>query len=363
MRPLLLSFVLASAAAPALGQPSPTAYEQAVAARKAGNPALSVALLGDWLATRPTDVDARLNLGLSLLALGRLEQAERAFNDVLTVAPDYHDARLGLAQVAYRKGDPSVARAQLALVPANYPEARELRSKLQEHSRERWALDINSGVSAVGRGQPDWKEIAGELRYTSESGFSAAGRIEATERFDLRDAYGEARLGLRVSRSATAYALVGGTPDADYRPIWQMGAGGSLRLRSGPTATVATLDLRHAHYQSGAISSINPGIEQYFAGGKAWGTVRLITLIEDGNVEAGGLGRIDVQTTPDLRVFAGYADAPDTSEGVVTRVSSMFGGAEFSVSRRQTLRLSLAHTDQEAGANRTEVSLGTRVKL
>ncbi|MDQ3126561.1 MAG: tetratricopeptide repeat protein, partial [Pseudomonadota bacterium] len=74
-------------------------YASAVADRLAGRPAEAVTKLEQVLAMRPDDVDARLNLGLALLALGRLEEAEAALLAVTRQTPDYTDAWMGLARV------------------------------------------------------------------------------------------------------------------------------------------------------------------------------------------------------------------------------------------------------------------------
>ena len=74
---LFVACATALFASPAMSQVSD--YDRAVAARLADDPALAVSLLEPWLAERPDDADARLQYGYALLALGRFDEAEAAF--------------------------------------------------------------------------------------------------------------------------------------------------------------------------------------------------------------------------------------------------------------------------------------------
>lgn len=68
------------------------------------------------LAAHPGDVDLRLLEGLFALRRDEPERARRAFAAVLDRAPDYEDARIGLARAHLFLGDPEAAHAVLAPV-------------------------------------------------------------------------------------------------------------------------------------------------------------------------------------------------------------------------------------------------------
>jgi hypothetical protein len=88
-------------------------------------------------------------------------------------------------------------------------------------------------------------------------------------------------------------------------------------------------------------------------------TARWINIFdENGRHQAGGLLRGDFLATDRLRLFAGAADAPDTSEGVVIDTFSLFGGLSYDLNDRITTRLSIAHENRETGADRLQVGLG-----
>lgn len=351
------------AAVPVQAQAVPSMYEQALTARQAGHPAQAAALLERWLTDKPADVDARLHHGYALLDLGRLRAAEQAFRRVLETAPAYHDARIGLARIAQRQGRASRAQAVLAPVPAGNVEAEVLRRQLAQTFQARWKLDVGASRTSVGRGRSPWNEWSGQLSFDANDRTSVLGRVEATRRFGLHDIYGEAQLSRRFTSATTGYVSVGAAAAADYRPKLQLGAGGTVRMRSGPEASVLEVDLRYASFRSGNVATVSFGVEQYVLQGRAWGTARLVTLVGNGSIHAGALGRFDVQATPAVRLFAGTAHAPDTSEGVVTRVFSLFGGGEARLGQRHSLRVSLARTVQKAGASRMDASLGLGVRF
>ncbi|GAA4011449.1 hypothetical protein GCM10022280_06300 [Sphingomonas swuensis] len=347
--------------APAWSQEPPSTVSRAVAARQSGDARGAITLLEQWLATRPDDVDARLQLGLAQLDLGQLAEARRSFEQVLATAPDYRDARLGLARVAERSGKPAEATAILAPLPATDADAAAIRARLVLTGDKPWRVDLDGGLSAVEGGQPDWRELSLQLRH--DAGTAVAARVEATRRFGLDDVYGQLEVEQRLSPDLSVSFLAGGTPDADYRPSWQLGAGARLRLQSGPTPTIATLDLRRASFRSGKVTVARPGFEQYLAGGRVWLTGQLILLSDGARTKSGVLGRVDGEIRPGLRLYAGAANAPDTSEGVVSRVRSLFGGVEAAIGSERFVRLTVARHDQQLGSDRTDLMAGVGARF
>lgn len=351
-------------ATPAQAQDAAGTYERAVAARLAGDPGAAVALLQPIVAQDPTNADAQVQLGLALLALGRLDEAERAFRAVLAVAPDYTDARLGLARIAQRRGDRAAALGELDRVAAPNAEAAALRAQLAGASTApNWQLDLEGSYSVLDGAPPDWKEAAIQLRRNLEVGGAIGARVEYARRFGVDDVYGELTVERVLSSRARGYVSIGASVDPDFRPEWQIGMGGSVRVRDGRNATVLTLDARQARFATGDVQSLTPGIEQYI-GGSAWLTARWINLFdEEGAHRSGYLVRGDLQVAPPLRVFLGTSDAPDTDEGRVVDVRTIFGGASYDIGPRTTLRASLAHEDRATGFDRTQLGLGVGVRF
>jgi YaiO family outer membrane protein len=342
--------------------PDGATYEEGVDARQSGDHARAISILRQVVADEPENADAHLQLGLSLLAAGNLPAAEATFRRTLEIAPGYEDARLGLARVAQRRGDRRAALAALEPISPANSEAAGLRIQLADAgaSEYRWQINVDGNYSALeGDQQPDWKEGSVRLQYQATPDTTVSGGLEVARRFGNTDVYGEGRIDHRIGDGASVYVTAGGTPDANFRPEWQIGAGGSARVRGGDNPTSLTLDARQAHYQVGDIQTLVPGIEQYVAGGRAWLTGRWINIFdENGKHRSGWLARGDVMASDRLRLFAGLADAPDVSEGVVTDTFSLFGGISYDLDERSTLRLSVAHEDRSAGSDRLQVGLG-----
>jgi hypothetical protein len=84
---------------------------------------------------------------------------------------------------------------------------------------------------------------------------------------------------------------------------------------------------------------------------------------EQGRHRAGWLGRGDVMVGERTRLFAGAADAPDVSEGVVTPTFSLFGGIAHDLDSRTTLRLSAAHEDRAGGGDRLQLGIGLGLRF
>lgn len=322
-------------AALAANQPGP--YEAGVAARLAGEHERAVELLQTTVALEPANADAHLQLGLALMAAERLDAAELSLRRTLEIAPTYQDAIDALARLA---------RLRAAAAKANY----------------RWQIDVDGAFSALGRSQPGWYDGVIQARRRLEGGISVAAAIELSRRFGVTDVYGELRVDQRLRGRANIWASLGGTPNADFRPEWQIAAGGSLPVSSGSHSTVLTAEGRYAQYVDSDVRALTAGIEQYVGGG-SWLTGRIITVVEDGDYHAGWLARGDLMASRRLRLFIGAADAPDLSEGAVTRVFSVFGGAAADVSDQAAVRFSMARENREGAANRIQVALGMAVRF
>ena len=363
---LAAALVAAALAAPLAAQPVDELYRQGVEARHSGDPERAAEILRRVTAAEPDNSDARLQLGLALLALGRLDEAEAAFRETLRIAPGYADARIGLARIAQRRGDRAAALAALEPVDPSNPEAQQLRDALRADPSApgQTRIDAELSYSDVEGPRSDWFEGSVRLRYEVTEDTALAGGVEISDRGHASDVYVEGRIDRRIGRGSGAYLALGMTPNADFRPEWQISAGGFARLRDGPHATVITIDGRQAWFPVGTIRTLTPGIEQYLAGGRLWLTGRWINIFdENGRHHAGWLARGDVMASERLRLFAGLADAPDTSEGVVIGAFSLFGGVSYDISARNSVRASVAHENRDIGPDRFQLSFGTGVRF
>ncbi len=326
---IALGGVLIACAAPLAAQAPRGDYEAAVEARRAGDSAGAVRLLDRWIAAHPEDSDALVQRGYAYLALGNPRAAERDFRAALTLAPDYADARAGLALVAERREESR----------GGYLIAGGARSDLEAGGRDWWEASL-AGEAPVSRT------------------LSVGGRASWFRRFGLEDGELEGRIAARPSDNVWLRASVGGTPNADFRPELALGAGADVRVAEGPQATVLSLDASWQRFPLEEVVTVSPGLTQYFGGGRWWGTLRGIGIVpQGGDLEVGVLGRIDHAPDERQRYFVGAVNAPDTNLGIVTRVTSLFAGAELPFAGRLSLLPSVSREWRAGGPGRTELRL------
>ena len=332
-----------------------TLYQAAVADRLAGRNEQAVVRLEQVLAARPDDVDARLNLGLALLALGRLDEAETAFRQVLARAPQYADAWAGLIRVQQRRGDLVAARrtADEALLAAPGDASLiALRADLQP--RADWRVDVSLSQSRLSADLPDWTEIRVGASRNIGDGWRAGAAVEVTERFGEQDTYLEGRAE-RAFADGLAYVAVGGSPDADYRPELALMAGGERRLAG---VVAGTVDASVASYPSGTVTGLHPGVRLDLAGGRLQLAARWINVWDEtGEYRDGYATSVRWQATDRIALRAGYADAPESSEGVTVDVRAWNAGVDFALTDRVTLRGGYVSEDRGA-YERDELSIG-----
>ncbi|KQW78740.1 YaiO family outer membrane beta-barrel protein [Brevundimonas sp. Root1279] len=329
-------------------------YEAAVTARLAGRHAEAVDLLNRVLALRPADVDARLNLGLSLLALGRIPEAETAFRTVLDQAPGYADAEVGLARAAELRGDREAAREHATRALILSPGRQDVAAFRRSLDAVAWRGDIDVSRSRLSAGLPDWTMTRLGVARSITPVWSVSGSVERTEQFNQVDVYVEGRIDRRMT-GADAYVALGGTPEADHRPEVIVMAGGSALIAPDLRAT---LDASAARYVTGSVESLQPGVTGALFNGRFEITARWINVWDETDRHRSGYAaRAAWQVTDRFRLSAGHADAPETSEGVVVDVVATSLGAAFDITDRVTLRLGVVDEDR-VSYTREEVAVG-----
>ena len=90
--------------------------QAAIDSRLTGDAARAADLLQQLAEDAPENADIQVQLGFALLALGELGRAKGAFERALALAPDYVDANLGLALIAFRSEDFDLAETQALVV-------------------------------------------------------------------------------------------------------------------------------------------------------------------------------------------------------------------------------------------------------
>lgn len=329
-------------------------YESAVADRLAGRPADAVPKFEQVLATKPDDVDARLNLGLALLALGRLPEAEAELLAVTRQTPDYTDAWIGLARVEQRRGDLEAARrlaTEAARLAPGSAEVRLLQASLAPEPASR--VDVSVARSRLSGGLPDWTEARVSASRRLGDSWNATAAVEVTERFDNTDVYFEGRLDRRFAGGG-AYVGFGGAPEADYRPEMALLAGGEARLTD---QAFATLDASVARYPTGTVTSLHPGLRVSLPGDRAELSGRWINVRDENGVHRSGYAVLARwQATDRIAFRVGYADAPESSNGATVDVRAVNAGVDIALTQRLVLRAGLL-SEERLAYDRDEFSL------
>ncbi len=333
-----------------------------------GSPDEAEALVIAVLADEPRNLDALMLQARLQLARGKSHEAEEIYSKVLATDPHNVDALLGLGDARRTLWNERGARDAYERALRFDPASTEARSRLAERPEPRWQVDIDGLRSNLSDGFKPWNEGAFRLGYRVSPSTTVSAAAELSERFGEFDASFEGRIDHLFTPTLAGYVLLGGTPDADFRPKYQIGAGGSARLSPGVDSllgpTIAAIDLRYAEYETGGIQTVSPGLEQRFLGERLWLTGRWINTFDPDRGRTGGwLVRADVQVVNRLRIFAGLSDAPDISEGLVLETFSTFGGLVLDLDENISLRASVGREDRDKAYDRTVFGIGMSVRF
>lgn len=348
---------------------------EATAAQARGDRTAAIAALEAAVALKPDDVDLLRRLGTAQAQAGQTDAALATLARARQLAPSDGDVKLAIAQTHYYRGEAEtalrLAEEVLAVAPAN-ADARELIERARRAVRgeaPRMRLDLYGSYSDFDDdARKRWLESGIGIGYRVDPELTVTGRVDVADRFGKTDVALEAGVDGRVGAATSFNLAAGATPNADFLPQWLVRAGARTRLREGGADrvgdTIFTLDARYAEYRSGSVETVSPGVEQYFAGGRFWATGRLIfTWDENGDRQTGWLVRGDGQLSDRLRLFAGYADAPETSENITLTTQTLFAGAVIDVDDRWSLRADYARDDREASYVRNVFTLGVGVRF
>lgn len=319
--------------------------------------------IDDILARHPGDLDARTFRSRIDLYRKRPAAAERGYRAILASDPDNVEALVGLGDARAAQGGEAEARTAWERAATLAPDQADIADRLRrgEPVGDRpWRLDSTVTYSDLSGGRKSWRETTHRLSRI------ATARTTLQAGFDVNERYGDTDVFLTIgARHAPTdwldlRAHAGATPDASFRERWTAGGGASAAL--GETvagSSVAIVDGRIAHYSTGNVTTLSPGLEQYLPGGRFWLTGRLISINdENGDWKHGWLVRGDAQITDDLRVYAGLSDAPETQDNQTVDTSALFLGLRYQLTDAVALLADYTHEDRESSYRRDAFTLG-----
>lgn len=304
----------------------------------------------------PRDVEARVLKARLLAWADRNAEAEAEISQIIADFPANAEALALAGSIAWYRGDAATARSRYQAALAAEPdqdEAREGLARVGAAGETRlWRLDSGIDISTYDGGdRKDWQDGFLRVGRMVDSDTQIHVQAQHSRRFGEIDRFLETGITHAFTPWLRGAAALGGTVAADFLPRRRIDLGGAVRIADSDAAlgaTWLTLDLRHAAYRSGNVGHIAPGMQQFFFNGQAWVTGRFLMMEDErGKHPTGWETRLDWQALDRLRLFAGYADIPETSENRTLPTTSRFFGTVLGLTEDLDLTLAAARVAQK----------------
>lgn len=323
-------------------------------------------LLEPIAAKHPGNTEVRLLAARISLQEGDARDAERQFLLILEGEPNNSEALVGLGDAQRAQGDDRAARISYGRALALEPGSTDIQQRLNQPLLKKWRADIGAEVSDLTGGLSSWTDSGFGLSYAVRPETTVAGRARVATRYGETDVQIEARIDHAFSQDLFAYGIVAGTPDADFLARFSVGSGASWRAWAPPGSTgplFLSVDGRHDVFNDTSVTTVSPSAQYFFFDERLGVQVRWIHSVNDEGTTADGYAiRADVTATDRLRLFAGYSDAPEISEGTLAETRTVFTGVSFDLSDTLTLRGNYAYEHRET-FDRNTYGLGLAVRF
>ncbi|MGN8114234.1 YaiO family outer membrane beta-barrel protein [Labrys sp. 22185] len=317
-----------------------------------GDVALARTRVDAILADAPGNSEALVLAGRIAMLEGDHARAARVYQQVLAREPRNSEALVGFGDISRAEGDDDAARQAYRQALAIEPHSQDIAQRLAVPPPRKWRFDIGSEVSALTAGQGNWTDSIVGLSYRLTPSTTVSGKTRLATRFGQTDLQVEGRVDHAFSSRFSAYALVAATPSADFLARYSVGTGASWQAVSrtnGVGPLFLNVDARYDDFADTRVTTISPWIQGYVFDGRLGLSARWVHARDDADTRADGyVLRADVVVTPRLSLFAGYADAPEISDGSLVPTRSVFGGAAYDLTDDLTLRASFAHERRRA---------------
>ena len=332
-------------------------YERGVEARLAGRFPEALELFETQLALKPEDVDSRLNAALCLIALERLDDAERELERVIDEAPDYADAYTALARVRTFKGETEGAHEVIDAAESlslDHSDHATLRQQLSNQASNSLKASLIVTHSTLTQNLPDWVSVSPGLAWQMSDTISVDTSLLYAERFNNSNT--SVRVGA-AKRTGFGYVRmeVGGGANTTFLPrnTLLLGAG----ARTPAKGLEVSADVRTSEYESGRVTSVVPHALYTFMGGSVEAGAYYINVWDENDQHRSGYRlRSTLRPTRQWALHGDYADAPESSDGITVDVRSVAAGLEVRMSEAGAIRLTVAKELRNA-YDRTDVSL------
>ncbi len=340
----------------------------------------ALAEITQFLAKQDNNAEALTLAGRLNYFLNHYDRAYTYYTRSLQIDPENVEALIGKGDVLLAQSRYKDAEKTYAMAAKVAPDAKGLDKKLRA-SRERptrWRVDLNVEGTFFEENQADWYHTNMQTTYTYSPRTNAWFRYEFFERFkDDGHLYtlGGSHQVLDWLQARASIGISG--PRAPYLGKEYYQLGGTARLWKGSQSkvlgqkligpTFLTVENYISRFDRRGVSSvyrIDPGLIQYI-GKRFWVTFRAVNMWEFKNdlFDWGYFIRGDWQLLDHLRLYAGYADAPEPSIQAqesrdniarILRTRTILGGLVYDLTPRFGINLTYSrdHRDLEKGSGR-----------
>ncbi len=337
-------------------------YEEALRIGAAGKHTESEKAFLSLIKKDPNNSEFWFRLGLMQRFQQKNDQSLASQKTALAISPQNSDAKLEIARLYFWNENYSqseVLLKEILVVHPEYSQASDLlanvkaaQSPSQESGKYLWQLDAGHQHTSFSRKkQDDWMIDFVQIGRWVGSDTMVHFRNENIERFKQHDQYYQIGATHKFNDSYNGRLNVGRSPHASFYPRTRVDAGLEARVihkHQFLGDTWLTGDVQNNRYQNFNVNVLKPGIRYSVLDELTihWQHVEVID--ENKKHLSGWVTRADWQTPlPQLRIFAGLADAPETENAVTINTKSRFIGFAYQLTPRITAYLSHNRDDRE----------------
>ena len=350
-------------------------YQDALLAKKEGNYIQAEKILLFLIKKNPKNAELWFELGLVQRYQQKLPEAMNSQRQALKLSPNNNDIKLEIARMYIWNNDLQQAQIlinQILSDNPDYKEAEELALSIKNKksiTNYKWQLDLAYEHSNFAR-RPltDWRDYLLKLSHKLSDKTSLHLAAERAKRFNSYNEHYEAGINYIFNSNYNAAFSLGHTPDSTFLPKWRIKASGAANIIHKNQYrylgnTDFTLYLQNDRYKNSDISVIKPGI-YYALSNSVTIHPQLINVIDENNRHLRGWAiRGDWQMRDDLRIFGGYADAPENQNGITINTKTHFTGASYNINQRLILHISYTHDDRENSFIRKVITGALSIKF
>ena len=352
-------------------------YDQARALRNNGQALEAQRLLENSLIINPLLASSHSLLAEILAANGQFDKASDHIEIALKFSPNDPDIMMAQARILSWQEKNAAALLVMNDVVADFPDykdAEDFHNKLRDINetidavRMAWRADLSFSKSTFSRvSLTPWKQTTVALSRKLNDENSISFTLDAAERFSLHDVSMVARINHSFSASKGVYASLLHTIGAEFLPKWTVAGGGYFKIYEGNGLlgpTITGVDVKYSSYGLVKVKGVDVWLSQYLFSGQGWLTFRSInSFVNDGKNPKGYSIRGDLIVHDRARIYAGFADAPESDRGIVTTTTSYFGGMVITINPNLSFNAGYAHHDREGSYIRKEVGVGLTYKF